>query len=432
MNTDPVTLTLPFLTWQGLNVLLAALGVAGATGLIWLMLTGAERDHPPKLESWFKPMAVVLGVVWIWLLGATLWGLWQVFNGVEGAPLAGGSLGLGALIAAFLGAPFVIYGTYLRHKTQRLEQEGHMTDRITKAVEQLGTEKTIKEPDGAGKTVERTVPNIEVRMGAILSLERIAQDSTMHDKGRDHVRVMEILCAYIRENTTTPDLSADADHDGPFRVRTDVQMAIDVVKRRDHTQQKIEEGAKYRLNLKECDFRGADLSKGSFRGAVFSSCRFDFSLLNASDFSGAIFYKSILNYVWARKADFTGAQMHSIRIDKPRPTVGGFVSSINLGNLKGVSFAGANISAVQYIREETPTFGTKDTLLSVEMEEQREQAISMSKIKKSAIPNAGLEAETAPYAFASWSPYDSSDMATGVLLSELHQKIGLTGWPYNE
>lgn len=143
MNTDPVTLTLPFLTWQGLNVLLAALGVAGATGLVWLMLTGAERDHSPKLESWFKPMAVVLGVVWIWLLGATLWGLWQVFNGVEGAPLAGGSLGLGALIAAFLGAPFVIYGTYLRHKTQRLEQEGHMTDRITKAVEQLGAEKRV-------------------------------------------------------------------------------------------------------------------------------------------------------------------------------------------------------------------------------------------------------------------------------------------------
>jgi uncharacterized protein YjbI with pentapeptide repeats len=40
-----------------------------------------------------------------------------------------------------------------------------------------------------------------VRIGAILSLERIAQDSTAYDKGRDHVRVMEILCAYVRENS---------------------------------------------------------------------------------------------------------------------------------------------------------------------------------------------------------------------------------------
>jgi len=77
-----------------------------------------------------------------------------------------------------------------------------MTDRISKAVEQLGAEKTVKvpRPDGSGSE-ERTEPNIEVRIGAILSLERIAQDSTIHDKGRDHVRVMEILCAYVRENS---------------------------------------------------------------------------------------------------------------------------------------------------------------------------------------------------------------------------------------
>ncbi|PZX39329.1 pentapeptide repeat protein [Roseinatronobacter thiooxidans] len=202
MNIDPVTLY--FLTWQGVHTLLAGVLALIVVALVWLMLFGAERAQPVTFESWFKAAALGLFPVWVWLLGATLWGVWQVFNGVEGAPLASGSLGLGALIAAFLGAPFVIYGTYLRHKTQRLEQEGHMTDRINKAVEQLGSEKTEKQysldADGKPVQVERTVPNIEVRMGAILSLERIAQDSTMHDKGRDHVRVMEILCAYIREN----------------------------------------------------------------------------------------------------------------------------------------------------------------------------------------------------------------------------------------
>lgn len=114
----------------------------------------------------------------------------------------GPNLGAGALIAAMLGAPFVIWGTWLKHRTVTFQKEGHITDRINKAVEMLGAEKTVKKlkKDKSG-SVEVTVPNIEVRIGAILSLERIAQDSTAYDKGRDHVRVMEILCAYVRENS---------------------------------------------------------------------------------------------------------------------------------------------------------------------------------------------------------------------------------------
>ncbi|MBW4975723.1 pentapeptide repeat-containing protein [Roseovarius mucosus] len=106
------------------------------------------------------------------------------------------NLGVGALITALLGAPFLIWSTVLKHQTVRYQKEGHITDRINKAVEQLGAEKSVKR-DGT----ETTEPNIEVRIGAILSLERIAQDSTRYDKGRDHVRVMEILCAYVRENS---------------------------------------------------------------------------------------------------------------------------------------------------------------------------------------------------------------------------------------
>jgi uncharacterized protein YjbI with pentapeptide repeats len=105
------------------------------------------------------------------------------------------NLGAGALIVALLGAPFLIWSTVLKHETVRYQKEGLITDRINKAVEQLGVEKTVKIRKG-----EITRPNIEVRIGAILSLERIAQDSTNHDQGRDHVRVMEILCAYIRQN----------------------------------------------------------------------------------------------------------------------------------------------------------------------------------------------------------------------------------------
>lgn len=117
---------------------------------------------------------------------------------------AEGSLGAGALIVAFLSAPFLIWNTVIKQRTLEFQKEGHLTDRISKAVEQLGAEKTVKkvvaDKDGQPITRETSEPNLEVRMGGLLSLERIAQDSTAYDKGRDHVRVMEIICAYIRNN----------------------------------------------------------------------------------------------------------------------------------------------------------------------------------------------------------------------------------------
>ncbi|WCR08257.1 pentapeptide repeat-containing protein [Paracoccus fistulariae] len=111
----------------------------------------------------------------------------------------GASLGAGALVVALISSPFLIWNTIIRQTTLNFQKEGHLTDRLAKAVEQLGAEKTVKKIV-EGVTQETSEPNLEVRMGGLLSLERIAQDSTAYDKGRDHVRVMEIICAYIRNN----------------------------------------------------------------------------------------------------------------------------------------------------------------------------------------------------------------------------------------
>ena len=53
-----------------------------------------------------------------------------------------------------------------------------MTDRYTKAIEQLGSDK------------------LDVRIGGIYALERVARDSA-----RDHPTVMEVLTAFIREHS---------------------------------------------------------------------------------------------------------------------------------------------------------------------------------------------------------------------------------------
>lgn len=378
-------------------------------------------------------LTVVVAVLFVLALGSAFVVLGRtVFWGGEV------SLGVGGLVVALLGAPFVIWGTVLKHQTVMFQKEGHMTDRINKAVEQLGAEKVVKKIID-GETQETSEPNIEVRIGAILSLERIAQDLTRHDKGRDHVRVMEILCAYIRENTPTPSLEADADEDGPFTPRTDIQIAIDVIKRRGQEQIDIEASRKYRLDLRGCDFRGVDLSRGWFRGAIFARCRFEFAPMQMSDFSGARFDYSVMNYLDCRKAKFIGADMRHCRIDKPEPISGGFIPSINMGDVTGLSLISANIPSVQYLDEKNGcTFGTKDTILDWELDETRDEGVKLrqglSKMGKGAGLDevAKLQLQLSGNPFVHWSPYDGSDMATAVFLQEFRQSLSLTGWPYED
>jgi uncharacterized protein YjbI with pentapeptide repeats len=167
------------------------------TFIEWL---GIRHDH--SLYTYRKAGIVIATVLELFLAVALVFAMIAAIAVMYGTTRdvvnevgTGPNLGAGALIAALLGAPFLIWSTILKHREVEFQKEGHLTDRISAAVEQLGAEKTVKKDGG-----ETSEPNIEVRIGAILSLERIAQDSTKYDKGRDHVRVMEILCAYIRQN----------------------------------------------------------------------------------------------------------------------------------------------------------------------------------------------------------------------------------------
>jgi hypothetical protein len=92
-----------------------------------------------------------------------------------------------AVIQALGGAALLI-GLYSTSKTLRTTQEGQITDRFTKAINQLG---------------ETGPAKLAIRLGGIYALERIARESE-----RDHWPIMEILTAYVREHA--PWLPKDA------------------------------------------------------------------------------------------------------------------------------------------------------------------------------------------------------------------------------
>jgi hypothetical protein len=62
-----------------------------------------------------------------------------------------------------------------RAETLRLTNEGQITDRFTKAIDQLGS------------------PKLELRLGEIYALERIARDSE-----KNHWPIMEVLTTFVR------------------------------------------------------------------------------------------------------------------------------------------------------------------------------------------------------------------------------------------
>ncbi len=149
--------------------------------------------------------------------------------------------------------------------------------------------------------------NIEVRLGAIYALERIARENLDF-----HWQIMEILCAYIRENGRKPepipdDVRAalakgyggsgkDRDLIGSWRSglvpsRADVQAALTVIGRRSE-RQRAQESEDQRLDLRGAGLAMADLSGLRFDRAHFDGAHLEGARLIEARLEGAMFHQT--------------------------------------------------------------------------------------------------------------------------------------------
>jgi hypothetical protein len=124
-------------------------------------------------------------------------------------------------------------------RTYRLTQQGQITDRYTKAIEQLGSDK------------------LDVRLGGIYALERIADDSK-----RDHPTVVEVLSAFVREHSTLAEPQPDDGRVTKSPPPTDVQAAVTVLGR-----------LPKRSGVSRGDLTGAELAGAQLYGANLSGAR---------------------------------------------------------------------------------------------------------------------------------------------------------------
>lgn len=214
-----------------------------------------------------------------------------------------------------VGGIVLVIGVYFTWRNLIATEDKQVTERFTKAIEQLGSEKP------------------EVCMGGIYALERIANDSK-----RDHWIVMEVLCSFVRHRS-----SMDKNRGNQQTISKEIQAALTVIKRRkisqDPKQKVLDLSFSY---LKGANLRGEgfksiflekeDFVRSSLREADFTGSNLELSDFTGSDLVGACFSKANLN-----SAAFTRANLLQADFTNASTTATKFKDA-NLSEVKGLNF----------------------------------------------------------------------------------------------
>jgi hypothetical protein len=232
---------------------------------------------------------------------------------------------LGGLIV-LLGAGV---GAYFTQRQLQHNIEGQVTERFTRAIDQLAGDKP------------------EVRLGGIYALERIARGSRV-----DHGPILEVLTAYVREHSPWPPSEpgqpvADMPSSslGVLRDRDAVlQAVLTVLGRRNRTHEESYQGTPvdspfFDLLRGRLDLSFVDLRRANFVGAHFEGANFLASHLEAADASGAHLEGAIFSGAHLEGTIFGGAHLEDSVLPGAHLEGASLVSAF----AKGANLAGAHL-----------------------------------------------------------------------------------------
>ena len=242
-------------------------------------------------------------------------------------------------------------------ETLRIAEDGKLTDRFSKGIEQLGSE------------------SVDIKLGGIYTLERIAKESK-----KDHWVIMEVLTAFVRkpyQAITFP----GGDHNELHSIHVEsvksswaaIQAALTVIGRRNLTlvtgdQGRIDihgailPGARLvsanldGANLSESYLGLADFQQASLRNTNFSRANLDGANLKGVDLSGSNLSGAILS-----RANLDGANLKGVDLS------GALLFDANLSgadlsgtDLSGIRFNGVNLKGANFLRASFGDMGSRD------------------------------------------------------------------------
>jgi uncharacterized protein YjbI with pentapeptide repeats len=207
------------------------------------------------------------------------------------------------LLAQMFGGVALLAGLYftaetlrVSQHTLRLSEQGQITERFARSIQQLGDEK------------------LPVRLGGIYALERLGRESAP-----DNGPVIEVLTAYVRHHAPLRKDGTDGrrDRSGVRRIPADVQGALTVLGRGTPMHEERQRGASFNLaevdlssaNLSRANLQYADLTRANLRGADLSSTKLAGALLNGADLRGAQLVLANLERANLQGANLQGANL---------------------------------------------------------------------------------------------------------------------------
>lgn len=219
------------------------------------------------------------------------------------------------LIATFIAGVGLFLNYWSSEKNTQLTQERLVTERFSKAIDQLGSSNDV------------------VILGGIYSLERIAKDSP-----KDQTTVMEILSSFVRKNSPASEevFNNYVAKEYPLdqiifskkktltnnRVTIEIQAALTIVGRRNYVNGKIHKDF---IDLTNTNLQGANLSKTNLNEANLFLANLLGADLFGADLRGTNLRGANLFVADLRTSDLRGANLQS-------------------SNLKNADLRGANVS----------------------------------------------------------------------------------------
>lgn len=205
-----------------------------------------------------------------------------------------------------LGGAVLIAGVVVAWRQLQVAREGQVTERFTRAIDQLGNSE------------------VNVRLGGIYGLERIGRDSAV-----DSVAVVEVLAAFVRHHAPWPpkasvdDPATDAISStvAPLRRRApDVRAAIAVLGRAHWRDRSVElqlpDVDLRRAFLPDADLQGAWLHDVHLENAVLAGANLRKANLGNAHLQGASLHNANLEDVDLHDAHLEGANLRGARLDR--------------------------------------------------------------------------------------------------------------------
>ncbi|MEV0680243.1 pentapeptide repeat-containing protein [Actinosynnema sp. NPDC050436] len=256
-----------------------------------------------------------------------------------------------AAVAAVAGVVFTGLSLQATRAQNAVTEQGQLTDRFTRAVDQL----------------DRVGPeHLQARLGAIYALERLARDSP-----RDHPTVVEVLSAFVR--STAPQVKitdlGTAERCPDQQPAVDVQAALTVLGRRnadhDHTAHvdlrrtclvhaDLTGANLATANLINADLTDADLPGANLTGATLVGAKLNEANLSRAnavnvDLRGTQLAHAILLAADLRGAQLTSATLYDAHVAQANLTNANlaqaslFDTNLTTANLTGADLSGANL-----------------------------------------------------------------------------------------